>query len=433
LLMSNATNGTTALPDQSVALIVNIIQAGIFVTLGPFVCVLGPTIIHIVTFIRSLFAMNYMLFIGSVSAVNQMTALSVFTDQLAVLLVGTLSMTIASLRAARLRAYTSGAVLGIMLAGPLVALVRNQLYFGPVGCTGYGEKTPLFPDGEYIGCDHGSTAFQLTYQGTKVLTVIIVVLMALIGERTMGFSIAMMGSTMIISGGLGLIEAIFRQVAADQELLRTITATFTACEFPITYGIAGGGYFLQWMILKPKRDNTFPDPYLLDPTIDTEKDVKMKTDLAASMPYEQTGVLSFFKAVVKKEILQFKIKKSWWKNYRNAKELSLLGQGSTPGMKFWRPPKMVPMDPETDPCMKVFPFKMFACLVGGKWDDRLAFADQILGKILVPDPMADPKEVQTIMKAVVKQWLGLTKKAKDTKADLQGTAAAAVVPSVQTV
>ena len=80
--------------------------------------------------IRSLFAMNYLAFIGSVSSVNRMTAFSVFTDQLAVLAVGTLSMTIASLKAARLRAYTSGAVLGTMIATPLVALLRQTLYFG---------------------------------------------------------------------------------------------------------------------------------------------------------------------------------------------------------------------------------------------------------------------------------------------------------------
>lgn len=128
--------------------------------------------------------MNYLAFINSVSSVNRMTAFSVFTDQIAVLAAGTLSMTIASLRAKRLRAYTAGAVLGTMIATPLVAVIRTQLYFGPVGCTGYGTKTVEFPEGMPIGCDHESTAFQVTYQLTKGLVVALVVGFAIVGQKT---------------------------------------------------------------------------------------------------------------------------------------------------------------------------------------------------------------------------------------------------------
>ena len=64
-------------PDQTASLIANIVQAGVFLVLGPFVCVYGPSIIHLVTLIRSLFAMNYLAFINEVSAVNRMTAFSV--------------------------------------------------------------------------------------------------------------------------------------------------------------------------------------------------------------------------------------------------------------------------------------------------------------------------------------------------------------------
>lgn len=75
--------------------------------------------------------------------------------------------TVASLKAERLRAYTSGAVLGTMIATPLVALLRQSLYFGWVGCTGLGEKTIMFPDGAPTGCDPDSTEYQITFQGTK--------------------------------------------------------------------------------------------------------------------------------------------------------------------------------------------------------------------------------------------------------------------------
>ena len=293
--MSNATSASV--PDQTAALLANVVQAGVFVFLGPFICTFGPAIIHISMLIRSLFAMNYLSFINSVSAVNRMTAFSVFTDQLAVLSVGTLSMTIASLKAARLRAYTSGAVLGTMIATPLVALVRQTLYFSYVGCTAYGEKTAMFPDGVPIGCSQDSNEFQLTFQGTKALTVAIVAGMALLGTKTMGFSIAMMGATMIMSGGLDLTKTILLQVASDPSTAVQVETTMAALQMPITYAIAGFGYLTQWMILKPKRDDRYPDPYLLDPNCDTPKDAQMKEELAKIKPYEQVGFIPFFKAV----------------------------------------------------------------------------------------------------------------------------------------
>ena len=91
--MSNASAVPVEVQSQSAALVASIVQGGVFLLMGPFVCIFGPAIIHIVTLIRSLFAMNYLAIIGAVSSVNRMTAFSVFTDQLAVLVVGTLSMT----------------------------------------------------------------------------------------------------------------------------------------------------------------------------------------------------------------------------------------------------------------------------------------------------------------------------------------------------
>ena len=46
-------------PSQTAALVANIVQAGVFSTVGPFVCVYGPSILRVVIALRSLFAMNY--------------------------------------------------------------------------------------------------------------------------------------------------------------------------------------------------------------------------------------------------------------------------------------------------------------------------------------------------------------------------------------
>lgn len=354
--------------------------------------------------VRSLFAMNYLAFISSVSAVNRDTAFTVFTDQLAVLAVGTLSMTIASLKAAKLRAYTSGAVLGAMVATPLVAIIRQSLYFDYVGCTGVGAKSAMFPDGMPSGCDPDSQEFQLVFQGTKALTVFIVATFALLGTKTMGFSIAMMGATMIINGSLDLTKSILLTIVEDQAAGLQILRTMDTITLPVTYGIAGAGYFIQWMILKPKRDERNPDPYVLDPAIDKEKDVKMKTDYQEMLPggskdpYGQVGVVKFFKAVIKKQLLERKIKKSWWKNYRLEKEAAFVEGRPPPIMKKFAPPYMVPMDPATDECMKAVPFKFFRFLVGGKWDDRIAAADHFLSKLLLADEASDPKELQLMLK-----------------------------------
>ena len=64
---TNATAIPMETPSQTATLVANIVQAVVFVALGPFVTVYGPSLIHLVTLIRSLFAMNYLAFINSVS------------------------------------------------------------------------------------------------------------------------------------------------------------------------------------------------------------------------------------------------------------------------------------------------------------------------------------------------------------------------------
>jgi len=236
-------------PDQTAALIANIIQASIFVSVGPFVAIYGPAIFRVTTLLRSLFAMNYLSWVLAVSAVDEMTAFEVFTDRLAVLAAGVMTLTIASLRSRKIRAYAAGAVLGTMVATPLVELIRQHLYFGTVGCTGIGEKTAIFPEGEPIGCDHTSQKFQLTFQLTKALMVCTVAGFAFLGKKLMGFSIAMMGSTMIVEGGMGLLQVILLEYTDDQDLATQIIRTFSTIDLFVTYGIAALGYALQKLVL----------------------------------------------------------------------------------------------------------------------------------------------------------------------------------------
>ena len=144
----------------------------------------------------------------------------------------------------------------------------------------FPESPPLWPpEGVPIGCDHDSSTFQAAFQGTKALTVAIVMGFALIGQKTMGFSIAMMGATMIITGGLDLLKVIMTKFVDDQELLVTITETFTSVELPVTYGVGGLGYLFQWMILKQKDDIRYTSPeYEVEDTADiTELKEKLKT------------------------------------------------------------------------------------------------------------------------------------------------------------
>ena len=64
----------------------------------------------------------------------------------------------------------------------------------------------------------------------------------------MGFSIALMGATMAVSGTMDLLETILLTAVNDQELAKTINEAFGGIELPLTYGLAGLGYFFQLMV-----------------------------------------------------------------------------------------------------------------------------------------------------------------------------------------
>jgi len=257
--LSEAGSGLSEEQSQLAATIANIAQAGVFLSFGPMVCLYGPAIFRVVTFIRSLFASNYMAFIGAVAAADTMTYFEVFVDRAVILIAGTVTMTIASLRSKKIRAYTAGAVLGTQIAIPLMSLLRQQLYFnsGFVGCTGLGTKTAMFPDGEPTGCPGGfdSLEFQITFQGTKSLQVIIVSVFAFLGQRLMNFSISLMGATMIIDGTVDLLKTVLILIlSADQTT--TVLNFITTWNMVLTYSMAAFGYGMQKVLLnnKDKQD-----------------------------------------------------------------------------------------------------------------------------------------------------------------------------------
>uniref|UniRef100_A0A7S2BBN9 Uncharacterized protein n=1 Tax=Haptolina brevifila TaxID=156173 RepID=A0A7S2BBN9_9EUKA len=391
-MSSNATD-VYAVPDNTASLVASTLQAAVFLFLGPFVCIYGPSIIHIVTLIRSLFAMNYLAYIQNAGAVNKNTAFSVFTDQVALLAAGTLALTIASLRGRKLMAYSSGAVLGMMVATPLVALMRESLYFGTVGCTAYGEKTEIFPEGEPVGCDHDSQAFQGTFQGSKATFVVIVTVFAIMGSKTLGFSISMMGSTMIISGSLGIVRSIILQTVNDQDVMQNVISTFTAIELPVTYSLSFAGYVIQWMILKRKDDLRYTSPELY--VQDTDEITKLKEELKAMKPEEQTSFIGFFKTVFKRDLKINKIAKKVKQNYvMNATSF-------TP----YRQPEFLPRQPDE---MKTMPFRLFRFFISGKWDDRFHKADMMLKNLILEDISMLQEAMKMHAKAlVVKRMKGL--------------------------
>lgn len=115
----------------------------------------------------------------------------------------------------------------------------------------------MFPDGEPTGCPGGfdSLEFQITFQGTKSLQVIIVSVFAFLGQRLMNFSISLMGATMIIDGTVDLLKTVLILIlSADQTT--TVLNFITTWNMVLTYSMAAFGYGMQKVLLnnKDKQD-----------------------------------------------------------------------------------------------------------------------------------------------------------------------------------
>ena len=245
-----AVAAATMAPNQTASLVSSLVQAGVFLFLGPAVCAYGPAFFRIVVVIRSLFAVNYLTFFGNVGAVDAMTAIDVFGNGLVLLIVNTMTLAMTSLKNREARAYTRGAVLGVMVATPALEVIRNQLFFGPIGCTHYGEKSQIFPEGIPVGgpmCTPLSDEFQYVYQGTKGAQIAIVGAFAMLGKHMLNLSTATVGSTMIVKGSFDLLSTVLLMYYPDDAV--SILQTFKLLELFVTYGLAVLGYAIQKIAL----------------------------------------------------------------------------------------------------------------------------------------------------------------------------------------
>jgi hypothetical protein len=121
-----------------------------------------------------------------------------------------------------------------------------------IGCTSLGETKTYFPNGEPQGCDLNSVGFQLVFQLTTFFRWLIIVVSAYYGKRTLNFSIATAGATMIVKGTIDLIKAIGFQYAKDSAI--QILNVVVPVRAWVTYGVAAIGFLGQKYLLEAKED-----------------------------------------------------------------------------------------------------------------------------------------------------------------------------------
>lgn len=223
------------------------IQTVLLVLMGPTVLFYGPAVHKSVMFVQALFAANYIAFVGAAAGVDAFTAFDVW-DKFVVLATGTLTLTFTAIKSQKARAISQGAVLGVLIATPLTNFMRTMLYNNWVGCTGYGAKSTVFPDGEPQGCDLNSVEFQVSFQLSKTLFWAITAGMMYIGKKVTIVSVAMTGSSMVMKGLIDLITNVM--TIAMPDLAAEILGVLTPIRTFIGYGLAGVGVVIQLHILQ---------------------------------------------------------------------------------------------------------------------------------------------------------------------------------------
>ena len=246
----NATSATTS-PNETAALIVAIVQSIIFFLLGPAVLLYGRVVQVAVIFVQAVFAANYLVFIGDLTAITALTAFDVF-GRLVGVVTATLTLTFTAIRSETANNAAQGAVLGALISLPLLQWLRDVMFVSWVGCSGFGEKTPTFPDGEPLDCDLNSSEFQVAFQLTKALVWISTLGTAIVGKHVTTLALCMTGSTMLINGVVDLTKRIC--IIAMPDDAETITLTVEPIRAFVGYGLAAVGVLVQRQIVKPKGD-----------------------------------------------------------------------------------------------------------------------------------------------------------------------------------
>ena len=156
---------------------------------------------------------------------------------------GGLTMAFATLKNSQGLAVMQGMLVGNLVATPLLAVIGNSLYSGVAGCTGVGDPTKDFPQGQPSDCTSDQLFLSMFYV-MKAITWIVTLFCGMLGTHAniaplIGmFSSAMTGAELFWKSFLGLIytftdlanpraaDNMVKQIAFAEMFLTYIAAAF---------------------------------------------------------------------------------------------------------------------------------------------------------------------------------------------------------------
>jgi len=155
---SMVTSGAAMSADITWATVMAFMLAICFVPIG--LCVLClPNVWGLVIALESALAIG-LLGVFNALLILSLNNLDLAWRKLVVLIVGALALAYTAMKNETIAVLTQDAVLGYLLAHPLIALLRDLLFRQSAGCDGYGAREERFPDGIPLECDITSSAFR---------------------------------------------------------------------------------------------------------------------------------------------------------------------------------------------------------------------------------------------------------------------------------
>ena len=245
----NVTDARVSVPETA-GLVISGVQSLVFVFVGPSVLWYGRAVQQTAIFIQAAFAANYIAFIGDFATISALTAFDVL-ERLVMLVTATLTLTFTAIQSQQARDLSQGAVLGALASQPLMQWLRNLLFITWAGCSGFGEKTPTFPDGEPLNCELTSSEFQIAFQLTKALFWIITMMSAAMGKHVTTVALCMTGSAMLMNGIIDLTKRI--SIVAMPDDASAITLAIEPVRVFVGYGLAAVGVLIQRQIMEPQQ------------------------------------------------------------------------------------------------------------------------------------------------------------------------------------
>ena len=164
---------------------------------------------------------------------------------------GGLTMAFATLKNSQGRAVMQGMLVGNLVATPLLTVVGNGLYSGVAGCTGVGDPTKDFPQGEPSECTSDQLFLSMFYV-MKAITWTVTLLSGMLGTNpnlapfVAMFSTAMTGAELFWKAIFDLLYTLTNlanPVAADDMVKKIATA-----EMFLTYIAAAFGMLSMYSL-----------------------------------------------------------------------------------------------------------------------------------------------------------------------------------------